>query len=217
MSAEASIGLRVYPLVKLEGMCHAQSDIAERRGCHVRLEQVIGHRMRERREEMALTQEQAGHRIGELLGRPWPRQAVSAAEKGDRAFTAAELVAIAFALDTNVSWLLTPLAGGLGVEMPSGAAVDQAKLIAAVLPRPGDGGDTDAVRQILVDLGQKIMENARAFDHLMDDVRTLYGFVMQPSGSSLRMDPVGNEVDITAMDPHALVRDTWVQTEDDDQ
>jgi transcriptional regulator with XRE-family HTH domain len=184
-------------------------------GCHVRLEQVIGHRMRERREEMALTQEQAGQRIGELLGRPWPRQAVSAAEKGDRAFTAAELVAIAFALDTNVSWLLTPLAGGLGVEMPSGAAVDQAKLIAAVLPRPSDGGDTDAVRQVLVDLGQKIMENARAFDRLMDDVRTLYGFVMQPSGSSLRMDPVGNEVDITAMDPHALVRDTWVQTEDD--
>ncbi len=126
----------------------------------MRLEQVIGHRMRERREEMALTQEQAGQRIGELLGRPWPRQAVSAAEKGDRAFTAAELVAIAFALDTTVSWLLTPLAGGLGVEMPSGAAVDQAKLIAAVLPRPSDGGDTDAVRQVLVDLGQKIMENA---------------------------------------------------------
>ena len=186
-------------------------------GCDVRLEQVIGHRMRERREQMALTQEQAGQRIGELLGRPWPRQAVSAAEKGDRAFTAAELVAIAFALDTNVSWLLTPLAGGLGVEMPSGAAVDQAKLIAAVLPRPSDGGDTDAVRQVLVDLGQKIMENARAFDRLMDDVRTLYGFVMQPSGSSLRMDPVGNEVDITAMDPRALIGDTWVQTQDDDQ
>ena len=55
--------------------------------------------------------------------------------------------------------------------MPSGAAVDQAKLIAAVLPRPSDGGDTDAVRQVLVDLGQKIVENARAFDRLMDDVR----------------------------------------------
>ena len=186
-------------------------------GCDVRLEQVIGHRMRERREQMALTQEQAGQRIGELLGRPWPRQAVSAAEKGDRAFTAAELVAIAFALDTNVSWLLTPLAGGLGVEMPSGAAIDQAKLIAAVLPRLSDGDHTDAVRQVLVDLGQKIMENARAFDRLMDDVRTLYGFVMQPSGSSLRMDPVGNEVDITAMDPRALIGDTWVQTEDDNQ
>jgi transcriptional regulator with XRE-family HTH domain len=183
----------------------------------VRLEQVIGHRMRERREEMALTQEQAGQRIGELLGRPWPRQAVSAAEKGDRAFTAAELVAIAFALDTTVSWLLTPLAGGLGVEMPSGTAVDQTKLIAAVLPPPSDGGDTEAVRQVLVDLGQKIMENARAFDRLMDDVQTLYRFVMQPSGSPLRMDPIGNEVDITTMDPHTLVRDTWVRTEDDDQ
>ena len=183
----------------------------------VRLEQVIGHRMRDRREEMALTQEQAGQRIGELLGRPWPRQAVSAAEKGDRAFTAAELVAIAFALDTNVSWLLTPLAGGLGVEMPSGAAVDQTELVAAVLPRLSDGGDTDAIRQVLVDLGRRIMENARAFDRLMDDVRTLYGFVMQPSGSSLRMDPVGNEVDITDMDPRTLLGDTWVQTEDGDQ
>ena len=101
--------------------------------------------------------------------------------------------------------------------MPSGAAVDQTKLIAAVLPRPGDGGDTDAVRQVLVDLGQKIMQNARAFDRLMDDVRTLYRFVMQPSGSSLRMDPIGNEVDITTMDSHSLIRDTWVQREDDDQ
>src|SRR3954452_24841455 len=29
--------------------------------------------------------------LGELLGKPWPRQTVSAAEKGKRAFTAAEL------------------------------------------------------------------------------------------------------------------------------
>src|SRR2546429_9178782 len=78
MSAEASIGLRVYPLVKLEEMCHAQSDIAERRGCHVRLEQVIGHRMRERREEMALTQEQAGQRSGGRARPPGARAAVRA-------------------------------------------------------------------------------------------------------------------------------------------
>jgi transcriptional regulator with XRE-family HTH domain len=188
------------------------------RGSPVRLEEVIGHRMRERREAMAITQEQAGRRIGELLGRSWPRQAVSAAEKGDRSFTAAELVAIAFAFQTTVSWLLTPLAGDSGVTMPSGAVIDQTKLITAVLPQFSvEGDNTDAIRQVLVDLGQKIMENAQAFDRLMDDVRVLYRYVMQQGGGTLRMDPAGQEADITGMDPNTLVRDTWLRTEDDNQ
>jgi transcriptional regulator with XRE-family HTH domain len=183
----------------------------------VRLEQVIGRRMRERREAMALTQEQAGQRIGELLGRPWPRQAVSAAEKGDRAFTAAELVAIAFALQTTVSWLLTPFAGDSGISMPGGAVIGQTELVAAVLPQiSAEGDNTDAARQTLVDLGQKIMQNARAFDLLMDDVRDLYRYLMQQSGSPLRMNPIGDEVDTTGMDFHTLVRDTIVPRREGD-
>ena len=55
-----------------------------------------------------MTQVELGERLGELLGKPWSKQAVSSAEKGRRSFTAAELVAFAVALGCNVETLLQP-------------------------------------------------------------------------------------------------------------
>jgi transcriptional regulator with XRE-family HTH domain len=74
----------------------------------LRIEDVIAHWITKGREETGMTQAQLGERLGELLGKPWPKQAVSAAEKGRRAFTAAELVAFAVALGCNVENLLQP-------------------------------------------------------------------------------------------------------------
>lgn len=74
----------------------------------MRIEDVIGRWITEGREQTGMTQAQLGDRLGELLGKSWPRQAVSAAEKGRRAFTAAELVAFAVALGCNVEDLLEP-------------------------------------------------------------------------------------------------------------
>lgn len=165
-----------------------------REDARVRLEEVIGHRMRERREELHLTQEQAGQRMDALLGRPWPRQAVSAAEKGDRAFTAAELVTIAFALDTSVSWLLTPLAASFAVQMPSGTVVDGTKLIAAVLPRPRDDEDSiDDMRETLVRLAGRVMDGGRWLDSLMDEVRVLHAELMQRADLPYQINKVGQE------------------------
>lgn len=74
----------------------------------MRIEDVIGRWITEGREETGMTQADLGERLGELLGKPWSRQAVSAAEKGRRAFTAAELVALAVALGCSVEDLLEP-------------------------------------------------------------------------------------------------------------
>ena len=101
----------------------------------MRVEELVGERIRSRREGLEMTQEQLGRKLGELLGHEWSRQAVSAAEKGKRGFTAAELVAIAFALETSVGNLLTPNPNMEGVELPRGAVLPRDAVIATVLPR----------------------------------------------------------------------------------
>jgi transcriptional regulator with XRE-family HTH domain len=100
----------------------------------VRVEELVGQRIRAQRERLGLTQDQLGRRLGDKLGRSWSRQAVSAAEKGDRAFTAAELLAIAFTLQVSVGHLLVPPAGVNEVEMPNGATLSRDDLVTAVLP-----------------------------------------------------------------------------------
>jgi transcriptional regulator with XRE-family HTH domain len=87
----------------------------------LRAEEFIGQRIRDRREELAMTQEDLGLRVGNLLGRAWSRQTVSAAEKGRRAFTAAELLAIAHVLETRAPRLLTPPLELAEIELPGGA------------------------------------------------------------------------------------------------
>ncbi len=53
-----------------------------------------------------VSQTDLGFMIGLLTGEPWSRQAVSAAERGDRAFTLRDLLIIAFALRVPYSALL---------------------------------------------------------------------------------------------------------------
>ena len=83
----------------------------------MRLEKVIGQNIRRAREAEGLSQAQLGKLVGQYLGADWPRQAVSAAEQGNRAFAAAELVALALAMGRSVTWLLTPQ-GRERVELP---------------------------------------------------------------------------------------------------
>lgn len=93
-------------------------------------EEMVGKRIAEIRARSGMTQQQLGEQLGELLPRPWPRQTVSGAERGDRAFTAAELVAIAHVLHVVVGALLVPPldAEAEQIEMPSGAKLDRAEI-----------------------------------------------------------------------------------------
>lgn len=85
------------------------------------IEEVIGTRIQQRREQLGLSQAKLGEMLTDTLGKPWSRQAVSLAEKGGRAFVAAELVALAEALDISIAQLFVPSTGfGGRVLLPSG-------------------------------------------------------------------------------------------------
>lgn len=90
----------------------------------MRIEDVIGRRIAEGRDELGLTQAQLGEELAKYLGRPWPRQAVSNAEKGGRAFGAADLVALSLALGCTIETLLEPPPGVEQVMIGAGPPLD---------------------------------------------------------------------------------------------
>lgn len=89
----------------------------------MRVEELVGQRIREHRERLGITQEELGRRLEPLLGKPWPRQAVWAAEQGKRSFAVAELVALADVLQTRPARLITPPLSVDDIELPSGSVV----------------------------------------------------------------------------------------------
>jgi 8-oxo-dGTP diphosphatase len=116
----------------------------------LRVEQYVGQRIRHRRDdELNMTQDEFGRRLGHWLGRAWSRSTVSVAESGKRAFTAAELVAIAHVLDTTPAYLLTPPAGIGEVSMPSGATFPKDKLFAEVTATQREDWNLTAIEETL--------------------------------------------------------------------
>jgi len=131
----------------------------------MRIETAIGKRIAHFREARQLSLTQLGEAMGRYLGKPWSRQAVHQAERGRRAFTAAELAALALALDTSVPALFladgdasagTGAGAGAGaVELP-GTAVS-AEDYRGILLYAGDGAPLDGIEELLValhDIGQ---------------------------------------------------------------
>ncbi|HXL18330.1 MAG TPA: hypothetical protein VN961_12515, partial [Streptosporangiaceae bacterium] len=86
--------------------------------------------------------------LGRYLGKPWSRQAVHQAERGRRLFTAAELAALALALDTSVPALF--LADAEHIELP-GMAVS-AQDYQGILLYAGDEAPLDGIGELLVAL-----------------------------------------------------------------
>lgn len=97
----------------------------------MRIEDVIGHRITVARAATGMKQEQIGEKLGAHLGKAWPRQAVSAAEKGRRAFTAAELVAFAMVLGCTIESLLEPPADVQQIELGGDPPLDSRHLRSA--------------------------------------------------------------------------------------
>ena len=105
--------------------------------------------MRERREALGLTQDQLGRQLEPLLGRPWSRQAVSAAEKGERSFGAAELVALAAVLHATVGDLLRPPVQAAAVDLGGPDMVPREMLLAVVAARLRENPNFDAIQETL--------------------------------------------------------------------
>ena len=142
----------------------------------MKVEQYVGQRIRERRDELVMTQETFGREVGHWLGKPWSRSTVSVAENGKRAFTAAELVAIAHVLQTSPTYLLAPPAGVDEITMPSGATVNRDLLFYLVVSSPGSDVNLAAAEQALSVLQERAVrsqEDAAEIVRLARDLNLL--------------------------------------------
>lgn len=117
-------------------------------GGGMRIETAIGKQIARLREARQMSLTQLGEAMGKYLDKPWSRQAVHQAERGRRAFTAAEMAALALALDTSVPALF--LAGAEPVELPG--AVISAEDYQGILLYAGDQAPLDGVDELLVAL-----------------------------------------------------------------
>jgi transcriptional regulator with XRE-family HTH domain len=130
----------------------------------VRIEEIVGRRVRDIRERKDMTQADLGRAVGPFLGRPWSRQTMSFAEQGRRAFTAAELVVLAHVLNTNIAMLFVPPAGDDDdLELPGGT-LTRKELTKAALEVQGDLDtmiDMAAVAQ-LQRIGANLLSEAQA-------------------------------------------------------
>ena len=145
----------------------------------MKIEEIVGQRIRERREQLALSQAMLGKLIGEHLGRDWPRQAVSAAEKGDRQFGIAEMVAFAHVLGVSIAHLITPPADVAAVQLAPGVSCERDVVIQAVIPlmaadKPLDRELVDAYSQLLLHSRQL----SRAADGLQEDMERIQQVAM---------------------------------------
>ncbi|MFI7614552.1 helix-turn-helix domain-containing protein [Nonomuraea terrae] len=85
----------------------------------MRVEEAIGRQIARLRAERRMSLTELGEALGRHLDKPWSRQAVHQAERGQRSFTAAELTALALALDTSIPVLFR--AEDARIELPAGA------------------------------------------------------------------------------------------------
>lgn len=99
----------------------------------MRIEEVIGTRIAAVRQSKGLSQTALGQHLAGVLDRAWTPQQVSNAEKGKRAFTAAELIAFAFTLEVPIVELLTPPVSVEHIELPNGGSMSTRQLH----PTPG--------------------------------------------------------------------------------
>src|SRR5262252_1100792 len=114
----------------------------------MRVEVAIGKQIARLREMRHLSLTELGEAVGRYLDRSWSRQAVHQAERGRRAFTAAELAAFALVLDTSVPALF--LADADQLELP-GATIS-AEDYRGILLYAGHDAPIDGVEELIVAL-----------------------------------------------------------------
>jgi transcriptional regulator with XRE-family HTH domain len=137
----------------------------------VRVEELVGRRVREIREAKGMTQEQLGLEIGTMLGKPWPRQTVSAAEGGRRAFTAVELVVLARALSVYVGQLFIPPVDAPGsIELGPGVQLGEQEMMEALFGRM----DVAAARGAL----QLLIRSAQSLDTVSSGIQANAQFLL---------------------------------------
>ena len=127
----------------------------------MRVEEAIGRQIARLRAQRELSLADLGEALGDYLGKPWSRQAVHQAERGQRSFTAAELTALALALDTSVQALFRAENGQ--IELP-GRAISSEEYRGTLLNRQNDT-PLDGLEELIValhDIGEVLERPALA-------------------------------------------------------
>jgi transcriptional regulator with XRE-family HTH domain len=127
----------------------------------MRVEEAIGKQIARLRGQRQLSLTGLGQALGFYLGKPWSRQAVHQAERGQRSFTAAELAALALALDTSVQALFR--AEDDQIELP-GRAISPEEYRGILLNRQNDT-PLDGLEELIValhDIGEVLERPALA-------------------------------------------------------
>jgi transcriptional regulator with XRE-family HTH domain len=114
----------------------------------MRVEEAIGRQIARLRAQRQQSLADLGGALGGYLGKPWSRQAVHQAERGQRSFTAAELTALALALDTSVQALFR--AEDDPIELP-GRAISPEEYRSILLNRQQDS-PLDGLEELIVAL-----------------------------------------------------------------
>ncbi|WP_141718036.1 helix-turn-helix transcriptional regulator [Nocardia altamirensis] len=136
----------------------------------MKIERIVGERIRIAREAMGYSQPELGRRVGEALDKAYPRQAISAAERGERAFTASELFVFAQILRVPVGSFFTPPSGVDEIEISSGTKYPASGLDDLHIPG-------NPAKEVAYDIGRVVDElteaNSRRADEIARERRTL--------------------------------------------
>ena len=127
----------------------------------MRVEEAIGRQIARLRAQRQLSLADLGEALGRYLRKPWSRQAVHQAERGQRSFTAAELTALALVLDTSVQALFR--AEDDHIELP-GRAIPPQEYRSILLNRQNDT-PLDGLEELIValnDIGEILERPALA-------------------------------------------------------
>lgn len=98
------------------------------------VEQIVGLQMARARERRQISQAELGQELSRYLGKPWSRQTVSVAEKGGRAFIAAEVAALADLLRVPIEGFFKPPPDVQGIEITEGVVIDRQAFAESTLP-----------------------------------------------------------------------------------
>jgi transcriptional regulator with XRE-family HTH domain len=154
----------------------------------MRIEEVIGKRIKEAREHDGLSQDQVGRAMARYLGKPWPNQQVSVAEDGGRKFTAAELFALCMVLRRPASYLFIPSAGDV-IEV-DGTDQRVPGHIAFVLQVASSEDDLQlmgpSIQALVGPLASRVVEaekNARLARELVEEIERVLAAVVQKEES----------------------------------
>jgi transcriptional regulator with XRE-family HTH domain len=156
----------------------------------MRVEEAIGRQIARLRAQRELSLAELGEALGQYLGRPWSRQAVHQAERGQRSFAAAELTALALVLDTSVQALFR--AEDDQVELP-GRAISPEEYRGTLLNRENDS-PLDGLEELisaLHDIGEILERPVLA---RMARIARAAEEVTGPPPSQTRGQPTGREL-----------------------